>query len=37
VIGLGAVVYLSKGADADSIDDAIEQVVAEGLALASGR
>jgi DNA-binding NarL/FixJ family response regulator len=37
VIGLGAVMYLSKGADADSINDAIERVVAEGLALASGR
>jgi DNA-binding NarL/FixJ family response regulator len=29
VIGLGAVLYLSKGADPDAINDAIEQAAAE--------
>jgi DNA-binding NarL/FixJ family response regulator len=31
VIGLGAVLYLSKGADPDAINDAIEQAAAETL------
>jgi DNA-binding NarL/FixJ family response regulator len=36
VIELGAVLYLPKGAEPDAINDAIEQVVAERSASASG-